>query len=647
MALWPAELGAKTRDWFEKNILSGTVENLALAVRSDAESEAPAFEMGFGYRNTNIRVAPDFPLLREAQGYGVLQGTKLTFVVENGHMQSPFEGRVDLAGTSFQVPDMSLRPAKAQISLRGSGQAEDVIGIVALPPVNALAGSTLAPDFVAGDVALWGEISYPMVPDKPKGSFRYDVSARISSAASTELLPGKTVTANEIDVVVTNDGVTVGGPMRVGKVLGNMTWAKAFGEGAVDNSRLSGFVALGPDLVEEFSLGLPDGMFTGQGSGQLEVALKNGEAPDFRLTSSMEGLVVAVPEVGFRKPAEEAGSLLVEGRFSAPASVRNIVLKTRGMDIDAGAVALSEDGTFADAQLDGVRVGTWFEGAVALTSRGKGVVPRISILGGSLDLSGAQLGQGNNAGGGGPIEVSLDDVRISSGIRLTNLQGELDTRGGLSGRFGARVNGGAAVQGQLESVSGGVAARITSGNGGRVLSDAGIFTSASGGQLDMTLQPRAQGLPGYTGRMVIKNVNVKRAPVLTELLSAVSIVGLLDQMRGAGIVFTDVEALFDIDQSRARIRRSSAVGPSLGVSLDGTYSFADARLAMQGVVSPVYFLNAIGQAISPRRGEGLFGFNFNISGTASKPKVSVNPLSILTPGGFRDIFRAQPPKDSN
>jgi hypothetical protein len=64
---------------------------------------------------------------------------------------------------------------------------------------------------------------------------------------------------------------------------------------------------------------------------------------------------------------------------------------------------------------------------------------------------------------------------------------------------------------------------------------------------------------------------------------------------------------------------------------------------MQGVISPIYLLNGIG-ALFTRKGEGLFGFNYRLQGNAKDPKVSINPLSILTPGMFREIFRAAPPK---
>jgi hypothetical protein len=49
-----------------------------------------------------------------------------------------------------------------------------------------------------------------------------------------------------------------------------------------------------------------------------------------------------------------------------------------------------------------------------------------------------------------------------------------------------------------------------------------------------------------------------------------------------------------------------------------------------------------GAIFSPRR-EGLFGFSYRLTGSAESPDVAVNPLSILTPGIFREIFRQEPP----
>ena len=63
----------------------------------------------------------------------------------------------------------------------------------------------------------------------------------------------------------------------------------------------------------------------------------------------------------------------------------------------------------------------------------------------------------------------------------------------------------------------------------------------------------------------------------------------------------------------------------------------------QGVVSPFYLINGIG-AVLTRPGEGLIGFNFTLRGPVGDVQVGVNPLSLFTPGMFRELFRRPPPQ---
>ena len=130
---------------------------------------------------------------------------------------------------------------------------------------------------------------------------------------------------------------------------------------------------------------------------------------------------------------------------------------------------------------------------------------------------------------------------------------------------------------------------------------------------------------------------------LAELLGAISVVGLLEQLNGWGLLFGKVQADFRVVPGAIEVSRGSAVGASLGVSGEGVYRTETTEIDMQGTISPIYLLNGIGQIFS-RRGEGLFGFNYRLTGPASAIRVSVNPLSILTPGMFREIFRADPPR---
>ena len=46
----------------------------------------------------------------------------------------------------------------------------------------------------------------------------------------------------------------------------------------------------------------------------------------------------------------------------------------------------------------------------------------------------------------------------------------------------------------------------------------------------------------------------------------------------------------------------------------------------------------MGKLFTAEKGGGLFAVRAKITGPLSNPKVSVNPLSALTPGVLRDIF---------
>jgi len=130
---------------------------------------------------------------------------------------------------------------------------------------------------------------------------------------------------------------------------------------------------------------------------------------------------------------------------------------------------------------------------------------------------------------------------------------------------------------------------------------------------------------------------------MAALLDAISVVGLLQQLDGQGLAFDEIDGRFRLSPQQVVITQASAVGPGLGISIDGIYTLANKQLDLQGVVSPFYLVNSIGSILT-RRGEGLIGFNFNIGGTSDAPAVTVNPLSALTPGMFREIFRRPPPE---
>ncbi len=90
----------------------------------------------------------------------------------------------------------------------------------------------------------------------------------------------------------------------------------------------------------------------------------------------------------------------------------------------------------------------------------------------------------------------------------------------------------------------------------------------------------------------------------------------------------------------------------MGLTGSGGYDIRADNLMVDGVVAPSPILNlsmlsnvpVIGNLLTSRRGEGVFGMTYSINGHAAAPRVFVNPVSALTPGILRRIFEPVSPR---
>ena len=90
----------------------------------------------------------------------------------------------------------------------------------------------------------------------------------------------------------------------------------------------------------------------------------------------------------------------------------------------------------------------------------------------------------------------------------------------------------------------------------------------------------------------------------------------------------------------------------------GTVDFKSDTVELGGTYVPLYGLNSalgsipiLGSVLVGRKGEGVVGITFAIKGKLDDPTVLINPMSVMTPGIFRQIFEftgsapeARPPR---
>lgn len=641
-SLWPAGAAEKPRQWVLANIYQAQAQDVNFALRGKGRAK-PFYALDANFTGAEVKFQKHMPRVRDGAGHFSLYNTRMVVVASAGTVLADEGGEVQVAGTSFIIPDTSVRdgtPGIARVVAKGSVTAG--LSLLNRPPLSVMDKANLPVDLASGQVKLTGTLSLPLKPKVLPEEILYHYRGIVSAVQSATLVPNHEVAAQTLALSGDQDQVALSGAGLLSGIPVTATWSQAVGAGA---SRVTGEIDITQQALDTLQIGLPRGTLAGEGSGSFQLDLVPDSPPQLQFSSDLVGVDLRIPQISWRKAPAKAGKLDMEVTLSSPVKIDTLNLSAPGLQA-RGSVTTKADGGLDQARLSDVRVGNWLRGAVTFIGLSNGLA-EIRVTSGTLDLPRAPFTSESGSSSGsssqsGPITMRLDRLRVTETIALTGFQGRFSTQGGLNGQFTGNLNGATALSGVVVPQAGGVATRIRSEDAGGVFRAAGVLRHGRGGSFDMTLLPA--DIPGeYDGEIKISNTRIQEAPSMAALLNAISVIGLLDELSGGGILFTGMEAKFRLGSTHLVLHESSAVGPSMGLSMEGVYDLNSGALNMRGVISPIYIINAIGRVVA-RKGEGLFGFAFRLRGTADDPKVSVNPLSALAPGMLREVFRGKAPR---
>jgi hypothetical protein len=631
LALWPAARAERARAWVIRNISSGRITDLAGGFRPGG------FYLGFGCAGVRVRFLPFMPEAEGAACRGALDGESFDLTLLGGRVPVPGKGPVELAGTRLYFPDIRAKPAPLAVTLRARGGLGPVLDLIDRDPLRLLARAGATAEIAEGEAEVVAELGLPVKRGLGLQEISFVATAHLSALRSDRLVAGRVLTADALKLHADGGGLSISGEAALDGLPLDFVWQKPLGQKWSEPARLTAGLAISAPTLALLGAELPEGAVKGQARGELSATLGPVRPAAFTLTADLGPLALRIPALGWSKAAGEAGSFRAEGVLSDPPLLDDFSLATAGLEAEgrlAGATPL------AGLSLDRLAVGSWLD--TAMTWR----PGEARFTGGVIDLK----ARGGSSGTGGGMRLVLDgtDIRAATTINLVGARGTIAAGAQAEGVFEARVNGGTEVAVQLTPTDAGQRIVVNADDAAGVLRDAGLFRSALGGSLRLALVE--QGAPGnYRGAFEIGNIRVRDAPVLAALLSAASIIGFLEQLDGNGLSFTTVSGRFTVEDGLIRLSEAKAVGPSIGISLKGTYDPSARAFDMTGVISPLYAINGIfaeipliGRILGGREGEGLIGFGYTLRGSADAPRISVNPLSILTPGALREIFEARP-----
>jgi len=668
LAVWPAVTSPGLHGALVEMVKSGRVEEIDVKVTMSPEANKRLFD-GKGMDDDAVAVSlkasqvsflpnPGLPLLTDARVVGSTTGRTVDLVISQATAEVGEGRKLQLGEGTFAMSDTWAPRPQARIAFKSTGSADALVALLNFPSLREFSPLKLEPGTLRGTIDLTEQIALPLINDLTFNDVVIRSSGMLSNIASDNLLGGEKLEGANLALNYDRGQLSIKGEGRIGGDKAPIELkqnAKGQGEATVslnlDNAALKrrGF---GPE--------------TGiSGPMQVKVVKPLGKTPEAppRVEVDLTKAAIDTGVPGVSKPAGRAGK-----------AVFNYTVDDDGPDLEdltiesapllaKGRISLTRQNTFESASFSQLRLSPGDNLAKVEIGR-DGNVTKLSVRGAVLDARpfirdlfdtpapprGARGSQ--NAASGPDFDLDLD-VPILTGFNneaLGNSQLKLSRRNGnlRSITYQGRIGKADLSIKQVKQGDGATPIVVQSENGGATLRFLDLYRRAYGG--DLVLQLGA-GEGRQPGELLMRNFTVRDEPALRRVVGPPGSQGpgALDstgapppRIDASDVAFTKLKAEFVRSASRIDINDAVLWGQQVGFTIQGNVDYGRDRVDIGGTFVPGYAFNnafaqvpVVGMILGGGQYGGLFAVNFRISGSASQPTMTVNPLSALAPGILR------------
>jgi hypothetical protein len=663
LRLWPEGVASPVRRFLVPRLQGGTVETLKVGVtltptelaHAMAGGIAPekSFKVDFAIRDAEFAVVEGAPAVSAPRAEGGVAGGSAAIRVPNGRIQMPDGRALATSEGSFKMTDLRPESGIAQIGFRLTGGADALASLLKEPALQPLSSLDLDPSGLKGRTDLRVNLALPIdaVPDLAE--FPLTISGGITDVTVEKAFGREKLEGANLNVAYTRGSMNVRGEGRLGGTPAVIELRRApglAGELAVvltldEAARARRGFSAGSQLVGPIALriGIPVGAAT-RASPRVEVDLAK---------AAIDNLIP-----GWTKPAGKPGRVSFVLNEGNPADIRDLSIDSGPVQI-RGTAAFGQDGSLEKADISSLKFSPG-DDLRAQLERSAGAY-KVNVRGNVLDarpflksFTAPPTAGGARERDREQREVELDlAVNIVTGFNDEALTGgtlKVSTRNRdlrqlqMNGRFRS-----APVSAQLTRGTRGPVILLQSDDAGATLRFADLYKRMVGGQL--TFQITAGDTP-QAGNVTIDGFALRNEPALRSIISQQPAAArsddrgnVLPAINPNEVDFVKLKADFFRTANRLEFRDAVMWGMHVGFTLGGWIDYGRDRTDIAGTFVPAYGLNnmfsqvpVVGMILGGGRNEGLFAVNFRISGPASSPTLTVNPLSLVAPGFLRKFF---------
>lgn len=665
VSLWPRLSNPHVRDWVADNMRNGMVEEVTVRMSVPAGTlaqknfvlEKDALAVRARVRGTSMRMLPGVSPLKEADVDVAVDGQMAHVEVSRGVIEPQSGKRLSIVQGSFDIADHRIQPAQSVSRFRVQGPAEAAFALLGEEGFKgAAAGPTLPSGKVDGQVTATVIVNVPMTETYQPNLVDYTVDADFTGFAADNAFGEMRMERASFKVQTTPRSFVLRGQGVLGGAQANFDYRKPRPE-AKPEIRLTatlddrGRARLGLNIGTRIVGPTPVRVMTvGEDSGRYTVEVDLGPAT----------LADLLP--GWNKPrgqAAKARFVAVEGEGGW--KLEDLVVESRGLLV-RGSVTFDDKGGLVSGVFpaynlsDGDRMSIRVERAGnghRVIGRGEMIDARHLIKSLSDPPQPGPAGAGAAPAQTGELEVDVKANAVvgSNGEVIRQFEMRMVRQGQTIRSLSAGGRVGRDATFAMDQRGQGAAQRITvsSGDAGALLRFLDLYRSLQGGNLALIMTPPQPNGVIRQGAVEITEFRIRGDQAISGMVAAAgtgpNAPRQAAQQPNDAFAFSRLRANFARNASKVTVSDGLLWGAAIGATVEGEFDPGRDQLLLRGTYVPAYALNNIfaripvlGFFLGGAPDEGVFGITYQIAGPVTAPRLTINPLSAVTPGFLRKMF---------
>jgi len=661
--LWPFWMASKGREWVLRNLFGGTVTDASIsvfipfgrldeAVGKGLKLNKDQIRIAFDIADTRMNVAGDIPPIRDTSAHFDLSGPRATISIKGGTAFFPSGRSVNVGEGTFVMPSTYDKPLMAEINLPVSGAADAVGELLTYKPIQVLQRAGFVPEDLKGKVSAKVQARIGLISSQNPPPAEWKAVLQLQDLDIAKPISGRKITG--LDGVLNADPkqVSVDGKGLIDGIPAGIKLVEPTDKSSDVQPQQTITATLNNDQREKVLPGLNDII-----DGSIDVELNRIDQERQAVSVDLGRARLSLPWIGWSKGGGIGATATFEA--SGPADnteLKNFVLKGDGFGAK-GSLVIGK-GNLMKADFDSVKLSSLDDFAVSV-KRNKGGLD-VSVSGDSADAR-PIIARVKSAGGGGGDSDRSGSVSVRAKLgRIIGFNDEKMRNADMlyvsaDGRLQSLNFTGVTDSGEafVAQTKGNGVINVTSGDAGSVSRFADLYQHMMGGLLNM--QIRLGAGDRWDGSIDIRRFSLVNEQRLHSIVSTP--VGQEQRSLNSAVKRNIDTSAQRFQRGFARIVSQNGVigiengvvrGDQVGAVFQGTVRDQRGNMDMTGTFMPAYGLNRlfaelplIGFILGNGTDRGLIGITFKLTGKLESPALIINPLSIIAPGVFRNIFEFQ------